>query len=34
MDVPQTGHLKMLLTHIPPGIRKMKARPPNIIEYD
>jgi hypothetical protein len=34
MDVPQTGHLKMDLTHKLPGIRKRKARPPNTIEYD
>jgi hypothetical protein len=33
MDASHTGHLKMLLTHMPPGIRKKKARPPNTIEY-
>jgi hypothetical protein len=33
MDVPHTGHLKMLLNHMFPGIRKMKARSINTIEY-
>ena len=33
MDVPHTGHLKMLLNQMFTGRRKMKARMPNTIEY-